>query len=88
MAARQDSAPRRTRSASLPNRQDRRDTEFRPKRLVSLQVGSEYLDCTTRSLRAWIAQGKITGYRVGRHIKVDLVELDQFASPIPTAEAS
>lgn len=77
MAARHDVAPRRTRSAITGPGPS--------KRLVGLRVGAEYLDCTTRSLRVWISQGRITGYRVGRHIKVDLIELDQFATPIPAA---
>lgn len=57
------------------------------KRLASVKAGADYLDVSTRSIRNWIAQGRITGYRVGRVIKVDLVELDAFAKPIPTAKA-
>ncbi|OLT46932.1 hypothetical protein BJF85_00200 [Saccharomonospora sp. CUA-673] len=70
---------------AIPNRQDRRSATYSPKRYASLQAGSDYLDVTVKSLRNWIAQGRITGYRVGRHIKVDLNELDAFAEPIPTA---
>lgn len=57
------------------------------KRLTSVQAGAEYLDVNPRSIRNWIAQGRIPGYRVGRHVKVDLNDLDTFARLIPTAEA-
>jgi hypothetical protein len=44
------------------------------------------VDRTMRTLRRYIAHGRLTGYRVGpRLIKVDLNELDAMASPIPTA---
>lgn len=57
------------------------------KRLISLKASAEYLDVTTKSVRDWIAQGRLTGYRVGRHIKLDANEVDAFAAPIPTAKA-
>lgn len=66
-------------------RRDGADT-FRPKKLIGLERGAEYLDCSVRSLRNWIDQGRITGYRVGRHIKVDLYQLDAFATPIEAGD--
>lgn len=56
-----------------------------PKRFISTEAAAEYLDVNPRSIRNWIAQGKITGYRVGRLVKVDQNELDAFARPIPAA---
>jgi excisionase family DNA binding protein len=47
-----------------------------------------YADVSTRTLRRYIAQGRLTGYRVGpRLVKVDLSELDQLARPIPTVRS-
>lgn len=67
-----------------PTRAQRRDPAYRPK-LVGLQVGADYLDCSTRALRNWIAAGKLTGWRVGRHLKVDLHEIHDFAQPVTGA---
>lgn len=56
------------------------------RRLVSLAVAAVYADVSTRTLRRYISQGRLTGYRVGpRLVKVDLHEVDQLARPIPTA---
>ncbi|QYN32591.1 helix-turn-helix domain-containing protein [Pseudonocardia sp. DSM 110487] len=56
------------------------------RRLVGLAVAADYADVSTRTLRRYIAHGRLTGYRVGpRLIKVDLNELDAMARPIPTA---
>jgi excisionase family DNA binding protein len=58
-----------------------------PQRLVSLATGAAYADISTRTLRRYISQGRLTGYRVGpRLVKVDLSELRNLASPIPSAE--
>jgi excisionase family DNA binding protein len=71
-----------------PPRVSRTDTARRVKgtrQLVGLSAAA-YADVSTRTLRRYIAQGRLTGYRVGpRLVKVDLSELDQLARPIPTA---
>lgn len=55
-------------------------------RLASQQAGAAFADVHSRTIRRWIAQGLITGYRVGpRLVKVDLDELEQLIQPIPTA---
>jgi excisionase family DNA binding protein len=57
-------------------------------RLVSLAAGAAFADVSVRTLRRYIAQGRLTGYRVGpRLVKVDLHELEQLARPIPAAPA-
>jgi excisionase family DNA binding protein len=57
------------------------------RRLVSLATAAAYADVSTRTLRRYIAQGRLTGYRVGpRLVKVDLNELQNLASPIPAAQ--
>jgi excisionase family DNA binding protein len=58
----------------------------RPQRLTSVENAAHYANVSTRSIRRWMSQGLITGYRVGpRLIKVDLDDLDRLAVPIPTA---
>jgi excisionase family DNA binding protein len=55
-------------------------------KLVSLATGAEHADVSIRTLRRYIADGRLTGYRMGpRLVKVDLAELDALARPIPTA---
>ncbi len=47
------------------------------RRLVSLNDGATYVGVHARTLRRYVAAGRITAYRVGpRLIKVDLAELD------------
>ncbi len=56
------------------------------RRLVGLAAAAAYADVSTRTLRRYIAHGRLTGYRVGpRLIKIDLNELDELARSIPTA---
>ena len=80
-----------SRSVSTPKvRSGRHQTsKSRPdaaRRLVSLAVAAAYADVSTRTLRRYIAAGRLTGYRVGpRLLKVDLIEVDRLARPIPTA---
>lgn len=41
---------------------------------------------TTRTVRRWIAEGRLTAYRVGPTlIRLDVAEVDRLLSPIPTA---
>ncbi len=56
------------------------------RQLVGLSAAAAYADVSTRTMRRYIAQGRLTGYRVGsRLVKVDLSEVDKLARPIPTA---
>lgn len=57
-------------------------TKIASRRLVSLVVASEYADVSTKTLRRWIAESKVPGYRAGRLIKVDLNELDAALRPM------
>lgn len=56
--------------------------------LVSIDVAAERLNVNSRSVRRWIADGRIPGYRVGRLLKVDLAEVDAFVRPVPVATAA
>ena len=54
-----------------------------PRRLESLTAAAEYADISTRTLRRYIAAGRLTAYRVGpRLIKVDLNDLDEMLQPV------
>ena len=55
-------------------------------RLVDPAAAAAYADVSTRTLRRYIAHGRLTGYRGGpRLVKIDLNELDELAEPTPTA---
>lgn len=57
-------------------------------RYVSLATAAEYLEMTEAGVRKFIAEGRLTGYRVGkRSIRVDLREVDALLVPIPSAKA-
>jgi excisionase family DNA binding protein len=54
---------------------------------VSLAAAAAYADVSVRTVRRYIAGGRLTGYRVGpRLIRVDMKELEDLARPIPAAE--
>lgn len=53
------------------------------RRLASIPVAAETADVCDRTIRRWIAQGRLVGYRVGpRLIKVDLDELEASFQPV------
>jgi excisionase family DNA binding protein len=53
---------------------------------VSIAKAAAAQDVSTRTMRRWIAEGRIPGYRVGpRLVKVDLDHLDRLARRIPSA---
>jgi excisionase family DNA binding protein len=64
----------------MPTRQTRR-------RYASVAEAADYLGLSPKTLRRYIASGRLTAYRVGpRHLRVDLDEVDdKLARPIPTA---
>ncbi|MGI8716934.1 MAG: excisionase family DNA-binding protein [Lapillicoccus sp.] len=54
--------------------------------MVSLPDAADYAGVVPRTIRRRIADGSLTGYRMGpRLIRVDLAELDNLLRPIPTA---
>ena len=59
-----------------PNSSDRR------RRYAKQSEAAEYVGVTTRTIRQWIAEGRITGYRINeRLIRVDLNEIDAAMQP-------
>ena len=54
------------------------------RRLAPLNEAAEYAGVHPRTLRRRIADGSLTGYRMGpRIIRVDLNEVDTLLTPIP-----
>jgi excisionase family DNA binding protein len=52
------------------------------RRWASMQQAGDYAGVGLRTIREWIAQGKITGYRINaRVIRVDLNEIDAAMQP-------
>lgn len=55
------------------------------RRFVAPVVAADYAGVSTKTIRRWISDGRLNGYRAGtRLIRVDLNELDAMISPIPT----
>ena len=59
----------------------------RKRRLASVSAAAENYDVNPRTVRRWISDGLITGYRVGTTlVKVDLDEIESnVVKPIPAA---
>lgn len=55
------------------------------RRLARIPLAAEYLDVSERTIQRWIADGRISGYRVGgKLVRVDLDQLDELVRPIQT----
>lgn len=61
-----------------------------PKTWASLESAAEYLECSTKTVRRYIASGKLRAYRVaGRStIRVRWADLDALMQPLPAADAA
>ena len=69
---------------STPNQVSKPSPRFGP-----LDAAAAALGCSTKTIRRYIADGRLTGYRMGpRLIRVDMAEVDALLSPIPTVQAS
>jgi excisionase family DNA binding protein len=67
-------------------RQQRGRSAAPTRRFVNVSEAADYADVSTRTIRRYISDGRLTGYRVGpRLIKVDLDDLDKLLRVIPTA---
>jgi len=56
------------------------------RRLASIVAAADYASVSTKTIRRYIAAGRVTGYRAGpRLIRIDLNDLDAMLRPIPTA---
>lgn len=64
-------------SRTPANRRERRHSE-----LIGLQEAANYCDVSYRSIRRWIADGRLNAVRVGpRLLKVDAADLEAFLQP-------
>lgn len=72
------------------NREQRRNRA--PRRYVPtlgpITEAAAFLDCHERTVRRMIAAGRLRGYRVGRHLKVDMNEVYALATPVPPESVS
>jgi excisionase family DNA binding protein len=60
-----------------------------PVQRASLAEVADTLGCSTKTVRRYIADGRLTGYRMGpRLIRVDMAEVAAMLSRIPTVQAS
>ena len=58
------------------------------RRLAPIAEAADYIGANPRTIRRYIASGRLTGYRVGpRLIRVDLNEVDALLRPIPAVSA-
>ena len=59
------------------------------RRLESIASAAEIYGVSSKTIRRWIAAGRITGYRFGpRMLRVDLDELDSLLRPLAAGGAS
>ena len=55
------------------------------RRYETLEAAAERLACSVRTVRRMIAEGDLTGYRIGkRMLRVDTDELDRLARIVPS----
>jgi excisionase family DNA binding protein len=60
------------------NRRERRHPE-----LIGLQEAADYCDVSYRTVRRWIADGRLSAVRVGpRLLKVSIADLDAICQPV------
>lgn len=77
-----------TTCAANPNRKSA-PQRTQSKRLATLAEAAEYLQISPRTIRRRIADGSLTGYRLGsRIIRVDLAEVDSLMRPIATVSGA
>lgn len=72
--------------ANLPTRSNPKSTSTSPaiRRWASVKQAAEYVGIDDpRTVRKWIAEGRITGYKLNeRVLRVDLNEIDAAMTPV------
>lgn len=56
-----------------------------PRRFCSLETAAEQLGCSPRTVRRYVAAGRLTGYKLGpRLVQLDAAEVERLLRPLPT----
>lgn len=56
-------------------------------KFITIKEAADYLGFSTRTIRNYISQGRLTGYKVGaRSIRIDKAEVDALLRPMPNAK--
>lgn len=59
-------------------------TKLPPKRWLTLDEAADYVGANEKTVRRYVAQGRLTGYRMGtRALRFDVADLDALMRPIP-----
>jgi excisionase family DNA binding protein len=67
---------------TMPKDPEMAETLIPRRRYVKIAEAADYLQVTTRTVRAMIADGRLTGYRSGgRLVRLDLNEVDAAMQP-------
>lgn len=54
------------------------------RQLITIAAAADYLGCSTKTVRRYIAAGRLPAYRAGaRFVRVDAAEVDALLRPIP-----
>ena len=57
------------------------------RRFLKLEEAADYLNVTTRTIRAMVADGRLRGYRSGtRIVRFDVADLDSVLTPTSSDE--
>jgi excisionase family DNA binding protein len=57
-----------------------------PRKLIDVNTAAAHAAVSTRTIRRWIADGRLRGYRTGpKLVRVDKDDLDRTIRPIPAA---
>lgn len=66
-----------------------RDSTASGAAMATVAETAERLKCSTKTVRRYIADGRLTAYRVGpKMLRVDQADVDQLLRAIPTRRAS
>lgn len=67
----------------------RDSTNLREPAMATIAETAERLKCSTKTVRRWIADGRLTAYRVGpKMLRVDLADVDELMRAIPTRRSA
>lgn len=62
--------------------------EATPEEVESIDAAAQRLDVGGRTIRRWVAEGRVRGYRLGpRQLRVSSADLDALLEPLPTVDA-